>query len=107
MWWEDSFDPRRAEGFVEAMRAALGPARVDTAARDGEKALPHEAVAEELRKRNRALSHLNDLSRDCETRGRAGRWCVAHMNDVLCIVEPEVVDELSVLGECLSSDACV
>ena len=24
LWWEDSFDPRRAEGFVEAMRAALG-----------------------------------------------------------------------------------
>ena len=22
-WWEDSFDPRRAEGFVDAMRAAL------------------------------------------------------------------------------------
>ena len=22
-WWEDGFDPRRAEGFVEAMRAAL------------------------------------------------------------------------------------
>jgi len=23
VWWEDSFDPRRAEGFVEAMRDAL------------------------------------------------------------------------------------
>jgi uncharacterized protein YcaQ len=23
VWWEDSFDPRRVEGFVEAMRAAL------------------------------------------------------------------------------------
>ena len=23
LWWEDSFDPRRAEGFVDAMRAAL------------------------------------------------------------------------------------
>jgi hypothetical protein len=23
VWWEDGFDPRRAEGFVEAMRAAL------------------------------------------------------------------------------------
>src|SRR5207248_9027522 len=22
-WWEDGFDPRRAEGFVDAMRAAL------------------------------------------------------------------------------------
>jgi hypothetical protein len=29
------------------------------------------------------------------------------MNDALCIVEPEVVDELSVLGERSSSDACV
>jgi len=24
LWWEEGFDPRRAEGFVEAMRAALG-----------------------------------------------------------------------------------
>ena len=23
-WWEDGFEPRRAEGFVEAMREALG-----------------------------------------------------------------------------------
>jgi uncharacterized protein YcaQ len=23
LWWEDGFDPRRVEGFVEAMRAAL------------------------------------------------------------------------------------
>jgi uncharacterized protein YcaQ len=23
VWWEESFDPRRVEGFVEAMRAAL------------------------------------------------------------------------------------
>ena len=23
VWWENGFDPRRAEGFVEAMRAAL------------------------------------------------------------------------------------
>jgi hypothetical protein len=23
VWWEDRFDPRRVEGFVEAMRAAL------------------------------------------------------------------------------------
>jgi plasmid stabilization system protein ParE len=23
LWWEDSFDPRRAEGFVDAMRDAL------------------------------------------------------------------------------------
>jgi hypothetical protein len=23
LWWEDGFDPRRADGFVEAMRAAL------------------------------------------------------------------------------------
>jgi hypothetical protein len=23
LWWEDGFHPRRAEGFVEAMRAAL------------------------------------------------------------------------------------
>jgi hypothetical protein len=23
LWWEDSFDPRRAEGFVDAMQAAL------------------------------------------------------------------------------------
>jgi len=23
LWWEDSFDPRRVEGFVDAMRAAL------------------------------------------------------------------------------------
>jgi uncharacterized protein len=23
LWWEDSFDPRRSEGFVDAMRAAL------------------------------------------------------------------------------------
>jgi hypothetical protein len=23
VWWEDGFDPRRADGFVEAMRAAL------------------------------------------------------------------------------------
>jgi hypothetical protein len=22
-WWEDGFEPRRAEGFVEAMRKAL------------------------------------------------------------------------------------
>jgi uncharacterized protein len=24
LWWEDNFDPRRVEGFVDAMRAALG-----------------------------------------------------------------------------------
>ena len=24
LWWEDGFDPKRADGFVEAMRAALG-----------------------------------------------------------------------------------
>ena len=24
LWWEDGFDPRRAEGFTDAMRAALG-----------------------------------------------------------------------------------
>jgi uncharacterized protein YcaQ len=24
LWWEASFDPRRVEGFVDAMRAALG-----------------------------------------------------------------------------------
>ena len=24
LWWEDGFDPRRAEGFIDAMRAALG-----------------------------------------------------------------------------------
>ena len=24
LWWEDGFDPRRAEGFVDAMRDALG-----------------------------------------------------------------------------------
>jgi uncharacterized protein YcaQ len=24
VWWEDGFDPARAEGFVEAMREALG-----------------------------------------------------------------------------------
>jgi hypothetical protein len=24
LWWEDAFDPRRAEGFTDAMRAALG-----------------------------------------------------------------------------------
>ena len=24
LWWEDSFDPRRVEGFVDAMQAALG-----------------------------------------------------------------------------------
>jgi hypothetical protein len=24
LWWEDRFDPRRAEGFTDAMRAALG-----------------------------------------------------------------------------------
>jgi uncharacterized protein YcaQ len=23
LWWEDSFDPRRVGGFVDAMRAAL------------------------------------------------------------------------------------
>ena len=23
LWWEDSFDPRRVEGFVDAMHAAL------------------------------------------------------------------------------------
>jgi uncharacterized protein YcaQ len=23
LWWEDGFDPKRADGFVEAMRAAL------------------------------------------------------------------------------------
>ena len=23
LWWEDGFDPRRADGFVDAMRAAL------------------------------------------------------------------------------------
>jgi len=38
VWWEDGFDPRRAEGFVEAMRAALraylgfaGATRIDWA----------------------------------------------------------------------------
>ena len=24
LWWEDGFDPRRAEGFIDAMRDALG-----------------------------------------------------------------------------------
>ena len=24
LWWEDGFDPNRAEGFVDAMREALG-----------------------------------------------------------------------------------
>jgi uncharacterized protein YcaQ len=24
LWWEEGFDPRRAKGFVEAMREALG-----------------------------------------------------------------------------------
>ena len=24
VWWEDGFEPRRAEGFVDAMREALG-----------------------------------------------------------------------------------
>ena len=24
LWWEDGFDPKRAEGFVDAMRVALG-----------------------------------------------------------------------------------
>jgi uncharacterized protein YcaQ len=24
VWWEDGFEPRRAEGFVDAMRSALG-----------------------------------------------------------------------------------
>ena len=24
LWWEDGFEPRRAEGFVDAMREALG-----------------------------------------------------------------------------------
>ena len=24
LWWEDGFDPRRAEGFTDAMRDALG-----------------------------------------------------------------------------------
>ena len=23
LWWEEGFEPRRADGFVEAMRAAL------------------------------------------------------------------------------------
>jgi uncharacterized protein YcaQ len=39
VWWEDGFDPRKADGFVEAMRAALraylvfaGATRVDWAA---------------------------------------------------------------------------
>lgn len=41
-WWEDGFDPRKAEGFVEAMRAALraylafaGATRIDWAAQLG------------------------------------------------------------------------
>jgi hypothetical protein len=24
LWWDDSFEPRRVEGFVDAMQAALG-----------------------------------------------------------------------------------
>ena len=53
VWWEDGFAPRRAEGFVDAMRDALRaylalrrrePARVGAAPRDGEAALPHPAV---------------------------------------------------------------
>jgi uncharacterized protein len=42
LWWEDSFDPRRVEGFVDAMRSALeaylrfaGAARLDWAAHLG------------------------------------------------------------------------
>jgi uncharacterized protein YcaQ len=42
VWWEDGFDPRRADGFVDAMRAALraylafaGATRVDWAPHSG------------------------------------------------------------------------
>ena len=45
VWWEDGFAPRRAEGFVDAMRDALRaylrfagatPPRVGARAHDGE-----------------------------------------------------------------------
>jgi uncharacterized protein YcaQ len=40
LWWEDGFAPRRADGFVDAMRAALG-AYLRFAAADGLGWAPH------------------------------------------------------------------
>ena len=57
VWWEDGFAPRRAEGFVDAMRDALraylrfaGANRVEWAPhlRNREAALPHSPVSEAI-----------------------------------------------------------
>jgi Winged helix DNA-binding domain len=53
-WWEDGFAPRRADGFVDAMRDALrayllrrrGPPRAGTPPRNREAALPRPPVTE-------------------------------------------------------------
>ncbi len=58
VWWEDGFAPRRAEGFVDAMRDALRaylrfacrePTRVGTTPANGETALPHSPVTRRSR----------------------------------------------------------
>ena len=62
VWWEDGFAPRRAEGFVDAMRDALArlPAlrrrespRVGTPSPNREAALPHPPVTRKSARRSR------------------------------------------------------
>ena len=62
VWWEDGFAPRRAEGFVDAMRDALraylrfaGASRLEWAPHlaNGEAALPHSPVTRSRARRSR------------------------------------------------------
>ena len=62
VWWEDGFAPRRAEGFVDAMRDALraylrfaGASRLEWAPAppNGEAALPHSPVTRSSARRSR------------------------------------------------------
>ena len=62
VWWEDGFAPRRAEGFVDAMRDALraylrfaGASRLEwaPASPNGEAALPHSPVTRSRARRSR------------------------------------------------------
>ena len=62
VWWEDGFAPRRAEGFVDAMRDALraylrfaGASRLEWAPHlaSGEAALPHPPVTRSCARRSR------------------------------------------------------
>ena len=92
LWWEDGFAPRRAEGFVDAMRDALRAylrfagatrARVGVAPRDGETALRHSPLG----RRQRALEggpvvraavrREHVLDRQLEQRAQPGRDLLA------------------------------